>query len=55
MPDTLPAILRGMYLGSQLKIAGTPTVIIEGTMYRDVPTEAELERFVASALSHARK
>lgn len=52
--DTMPRVLAGRTLAQVWKVRGTPTLIVDGWRFRDVPTLAELDSVLAEALRRNR-
>lgn len=48
--DSLPRIRNGLSLGKRFQLKGTPTVIVNGIRFRDVPTEHQLDSIFTAQL-----
>jgi Thioredoxin len=48
--DTLPSISESLRLGKEIRLVGTPTILVNGVRFRHVPTESELDSVIVRAL-----
>jgi protein-disulfide isomerase len=53
--DTLAQIRRGLALAETLQVRGTPTLILNGLLLRDVPTEQQLDSLLQAGLRARRR
>ena len=49
--DTVVQVRRGLEHVERLAIRGTPTLVVNGTLLRDVPTEEQLDSVIIRALA----